>query len=302
MANYKNLQKILKISKSIDKPETLLESLFKIITSLYNSKNEREFTFLIMYYGLKCKSLTLESIGLSQEKPLTRERVRQVIDTAVTPLLNFTPDNFENPYNKSLAIFKEILGNDNFIRFEDLIEHPYFIDFKKNVKGLISFLNDSDIRQIAYRKKYYFYTGKLNRTLIVKQIQKENKHIRREETVSKMSLKSKTVTYVPNEVRNHLLEFSDKNKINLNPLYESILINFMLNKPYYYPNYNFPKTKSWKARKGKAQWQQIGIYINKNIFNKMKDDVEHVKNNLHINVSIMSFICQAFVWHYETYK
>ena len=135
--------------------------------------------------------------------------------------------------------------------------------------------------------------------MIVNEIQKENKVLRREKTLEKMALKAKTVTYVPNEVRQHLLDYAHKSKCNLNPLYESILNDFMTQKPYLSEEYLFSRTKSWKARKGKAQWQQIGIYIERSIFDEIKEDVKKIKKDLRKSVSLMSFICQAFVWHYE---
>jgi penicillin-binding protein-related factor A (putative recombinase) len=45
----------------------------------------------------------------------------------------------------------------------------------------------------------------------------------------------------------------------------------------------------------------FGRHFPKNIIsiNQIKDDVEKIKLDLHKNVSLMSFICQAFIWHYE---
>ena len=106
-----------------------------------------------------------------------------------------------------------------------------------------------------------------------------------------MSQKAKTVTYVPNEVRDHLLSYSEKKNINLNPLYETIINQFIDGRPFEKDSYKFSKTKSWKARKGKAQWQQVGIYIDKDIFNNVKKSVSHIKKDLRKNVSMMSFIC-----------
>lgn len=301
MSNYIGLQKIIKKGKKIDAPENLLESLYKQIFEIYNEKAAREFHFLTLYYGLQSKAMTLESIGQIQEQPLTRERIRQIIDSVIGPLRDFQPVNYINPYIHSVHLFEAILGKDRtFIRMEELTEDSYFSNFSKNVKGLIAFLNDCGIRQIAYRKNYYFYPKRLDRKDVIQNIQKENKTIRREHTLEKMSLKSKTVTYVPDEVRQHLLSYADKHKMNLNPLYEKILNDFMNQKPYMQPEYTFSRTKSWKARKGKAQWQQIGIYIERNIFDTIKDDVKLVKKDLKKSVSLMSFICQAFVWHYET--
>lgn len=300
MSNYIGLQKIIRKGKKITNPDNLMESLQKQISENYSEKLAREFHFLTLYYGLQSKAMTLENIGRSQDSPLTRERVRQIIDSIIFPLKNFETVNYENPYHYSAIVFDKVLGNDrNFIRLEELIENDYFAGFSKNVKGFIAFLNDCGIRQIAYRKNYYFYPERLLRKNVIQDIQKENKNLRREHTLEKMSLKSKTVTYVPDEVRLHLLDFAEKNKLNLNPLYETILSDFMNKKPYLSTEYVFSRTKSWKARKGKAKWQQIGIYIEKIIFDNIKENVFSIKKDLKKNVSLMSFICQAFVWHYE---
>lgn len=297
MSNYIELQKIIKKGKKIELTDNLFDSLLKEISLNSNSKNLRELHFLTSYYGLQSKALTLEAIGNSQENPLTRERVRQIIDSATGPL---KVGDESNPYNKVKVIFNEILGEKSFLRAEDLLAHTYFIKFSKNIKGLIAFLNDCDIRQIAYRKNYYFYLSTLKRKSIVSQIQKENKSLRRLQTEDKMSQKSKTVTYVPNEVRDFLLKYSEKHHVNLNPLYEKILLEFILRKPFESPDFTFARTKSWKARKGKAQWQQIGIYIDKSVFYTVKEQVRIIKKDLNKNVSLMSFICQAFVWFYES--
>lgn len=298
MNNYPGLQKIIKKGKKINVPETLFDSLHKQLADSYRDKNERELNFLTLYYGFQGKAMTLELIGQSQDPTLTRERVRQIIDSVLKILKNEN-HGYENPYKKTPQVFEEILGDKKFLRLEDLLANAYFSDFKKNVKGLIAFLNDCDIRQIAYRKNYYFYPKRFERKDIVNYIQKENKLLRRENTLEKMSLKAKTVTYVPDEVRKHLLEFAHKKQTNLNPLYEYILNDFMEKQPYLSTDYVFSRTKSWKARKGKAQWQQIGIYIDRDVFDKIRDDVKKIKKELGKSVSLMSFICQAFVWHYE---
>jgi hypothetical protein len=299
MLNYDELQKIIKKGRKIKVIDNLFDALLKEISVKSNSKNLRELNFLTCYYGLQGKALTLEAIGNSQEKHLTRERVRQIIDSA-TQLLK--EEDESNPYQKSVVIFKELLGNKSFLRSVELLNHIYFSKFKKNIKGLIAFLNDCNIKQIAYRKKYYFYPNTLKRKFVITQIQKENKTLRRQQTEEKMSRKSKTVTYVPNEIREYLLKYSEKYQINLNSLYEKILLEFIDKKPFEHPEFNFLKTKSWKARKGKAQWQQIGIYIDKSIFLKVKDKIKEIKKDLDKNVSLMSFICQSFIWFYENHK
>lgn len=300
MSKYADLQKIIKKGKKIQAPENLQESLLSHIAHQHDDDINRELNFITLYYGLQGEALTLESIGKLQEHPLTRERVRQIIDSVLNPLIKVGSPT--NPYKVSVELFNQILGEKKFLRMDELFEHDYFSSFKKNIKGLIAFLNDCDIRQIAYRKNYYFYPVKFKRQEIIGEIQKQNKISRREQTLEKMSQKAKTVTYVPDEIRQHLLEHANKTNSNLNPMYEKILNDFILAKPYESTKYEFSKTKSWKARKGKAQWQQIGIYIEKDVFELIKENVKTIKRDLNKRVSLMSFICQSFVWHYEKNK
>jgi len=302
MDQYLELKKIIRKGKRIQNPENLYDLLIKYFSDVYNDNIARELYFVGMYYGLISEASTLKKIGQSQPKKLTRERVRQAINTVLNKIREYKTINYSDPFTKTKEIFENIFTQNNFIRAEDLLKKEYFTPFKKNIKGLISFLNDCGIRQIAYRKKYYFYSQNFNRKNIIKEIQKENKILRRENTIKNMLNKAKTVTYVPFEVRSHLLDYANKHCLNLNSLYEKILIEYMKQKPYEAIDYVFSKTKSWKARKGKAKWQQIGIYIDKDLFSSIRDTVLNIRKNLNKNVSIMNFIYQAFVWHYEMNK
>ena len=288
-----------KIKEEVLKENNLYQDLIFVVGSIHNEKIARELDFLTQYYGLAGESLTLEAIGQKQENKLTRERIRQIIDSILFKAKRASI----NPYQKSLVIFKELESKSgkNFLRSEQVLEHPYFSSWQKNIKGLIAFFNDCDIRQIAYRKKYYFYLKGSSRKDIINFIQNENKGLRRQKTIEKMNQKSKTVTYVPNDIRDFLNKTAKNEKLNLNSLYENILNQFISDKPYENNDYPFPKTKSWRARKGKAEWKQIGIYINKDIFEKIKNTIKQIKKNRYGNVSMMSFICQAFVW-YKTEK
>lgn len=275
-----------------------------------NSKNNthRELLFLSSYYGLSGIAQTLESIGASQSNQLTRERVRQIINVIIAQLKKKS----DNPHNKAYQIFENLMVDKtkkentpvNFLRLEELLIHSSFKPFSKNVKGLIAFLNDSNIRQIAYRKKYYFYAAGQDRVQIIESIQLENKGVRRSQTEEKMRNKAKTVTYVPKQIRAFLHGKSESSNINLNSLYEQILVSFLKNAPYGKKSekkseYVFPKTQSWRARKGKASWEQVGIYIDKAIFDNIKTIVKNLKKSGQ-SVSVMSFICQSFVWYWES--
>lgn len=303
IVNYKGLNKVIRKGAKIEKPSTIIELLLTQLNSIFKDKYAREFHFLTLYYGLQGEALTLEEIGKNQDPNLTRERVRQIISNAVHILnTHFEPHKSPNIYVKAEQTFLLTLLNKKFLRFEELTEQPLFADFKKNTKGLIALLNDAGIKQIAYRKNYYFYPPTITREEVIELIQKENKILRREITLQKLSLKSKTVTYVPDEVRKHLLSFSQKKNLNLNVLYEDIILSFIKEQPYSSPDFQFIKTKSWKARKGTAKWQQIGIYIDKETFELIRSTVSTIKTDYKKTLSIMSFICQAFMWHYQKHK
>lgn len=290
-----DLGKIIKKAKKIKAPNNAVEMLLKQIENVSKQVSNRELTFLSIYYGFFGKALTLEAIGQTQENALTRERVRQIIDAALVKVKNVD----ESVYKKATELFKGLLldTKEKFIREEKLLSLDFFNSFGKNLKGLIAFLNDCGIRQVAYRKKYYFYLSTESRRDIVKSIQSENKAIRKTNTLEKMKNKAKTVTYVPKEVRNFLLINATEDDEKLNSLYEKILGNFINKSPYKKETYEFPKTKSWQSRKGKAEWEQVGIYIEKNIFEKVKEVVKELKKNYKKRVSLMAFICQAFTWY-----
>jgi len=279
----------------------LLNTFINIYNKPENKDLQRELLFVAKYYGLMTPPLTLEGIGKTTSPSITRERVRQIIDHIIGNNLKPTSNNL---YGYTLSLFLTKLTNKGFIKYEDLILYKEFSDYSQNIKGLIAFLNDCGIRQIAYRKKYYFYAPNDESTITcrkntIAKIQKANKTQRKSETLLKMSHKSKTVTYVPENIRAMLLEESKYRKIKLNLLYEEIIVRFIKCKPYSEQNYKFEKTQSWKARNGTANWQQVGVYIHRDIFNQIKQNINGTNKLFDKNISIMSFICQAFIWHYS---
>lgn len=276
----------------------LEEDIIYVYSNLKRAANERSLLFLKHYYGLEnCEALTLEKIGQSQNPKLTRERVRQIIDNIKDQIIDSEKDYRSNnykPYKKAKEFFNEELNKSGtiFLKFEDLIKNSYFSNFKDNAKGLIAFLNDADIRQITYRDTYYLYNEGLDRSQVVSAIQIENKKNRRQKTVEKMDTMNKTVTFTPEKVKDFLITKAKELDIPLNRLYEQILKEFLHNKPYK-NGLDFEKTQSWKARNGKADWKQIGIYIDKEIFKKTKKEANKIE------VSVMSYISQAFKWYSE---
>lgn len=308
MSNLIDLQKLLNKSSNYTEEQqqkSLKHSLIKALYNIYqkeliNNKNiEREILFLTMYYGIIEETKTLESIGNDQPQKLTRERVRQIINSTLS-LLNISDINPDNPYYKSKIKIKELLltSDYKFLPLKDLLETSYFSSFKKNSKGIISFLNDCGIKQITYRKDFYIYLPQENRSDIIKEIQKYQKTLRKNNTIKNMEQKSKTVTYIPNEVKIFLNTKATESKIKLNELYQIIFNDFISKNPYKDLSYSFGKTKSWQSRKGLANWEQIGIYIEKNLFNQLKTIVKKLKSQ-NPKISFMSFISQSFIWYYN---
>ncbi len=282
--------------KPFEQEKGVLLDLSLLLRSIMTEQNARGVFFMLHYYGIGVdKNLTLESIGEQLGGGLTRERIRQIIDAVLTLAkkreLHSDTKPFSVTWNKFEYFLKEQKNLEPFVLMETLLQDEYFHSFVSNPKGFIAFLNDSNIRQVVYRQESYLYPYQFSRKEIIEKIQKENKKIRRSKTVEKMSHMSKTVTYVPSDIRNSLLAYSERESIALNRLYELILTEFMNTKPFH-SALDFGKTQSWKARQGKAQWSQVGIYISKVIFERVKSESQILTPS----VSTMSYICEAFCW------
>lgn len=315
MSNFAELQKFLTnkhntLQKNKNYKKTLINDISFLISEKYflslkdNIDLSREFLFLSLYYGLIGDFLTLEKIGELNSKKLTRERVRQIIDNGVESLKNFDMpneiiQNFDNPYFKAKIEINNLFNKfkSNYIRFDDLILLEYFSGFKNNPKGLISFLNDCEIKQITYRGHFFFYDKKENREELIKKIQSDNKNIRKNKTIENMSLKAKTVTYIPIVVKKYLLKESKNLNISLNNLYEKIFDKFIINHPYEDLAFVFPKTKTNQSKK-KHDWEQIGIYIDIKIYDRLQFIINKLKKNKR-EVSSMAFMAQALIWYYN---
>lgn len=296
-ADLTTVQNFLKGEKT-GGPTTLRSDLIGAMRACLSESNARSFNYMIAYYGLSSgQGMTLESIGEKVAGGLTRERVRQIIDTALTPLMKHeSQESSEHkPYSSALKKFEDILkGRDGaFIRLDEYLKDGYIASFKENQKGLIAFLNDAGIRQVVYRGDRYLYSDSMSRREAIESIQAENKKTRRTKTIEKMDQMAKTVTYVPVETRQFLLDHAEEEGVALNRLYEKILREFMNLMPYK-ESKEFQKTQSWRARQGKAEWNQVGIYIEKDVFEQVKERAGEVSPD---GVSNMSYICQAFVWY-----
>lgn len=269
--------------------------LLSLISSSLAGNNARGFKYMLHYYGLNDQpGMTLEAIGTDIAGGLTRERVRQIIDGALNVLLRAEAlPGALTPYKKTKARFDELISasGQQFLRLADFMAEQSFRGFGLDPKGLIAFLNDAGIRQVVYRGAHYIYPKSLDRREAIELVQVENKKSRRAKTVEKMGKMAKTVTYVPQETREYLLSEAEKRDIPLNRLYEKILMAFIA-KPPCKASEDFEKTQSWRARKGKAEWSQVGIYIDKAIFDQVKAAASRVRPEA---ISNMSYICQAFV-------
>lgn len=269
--------------------------LSRIMRAALSESNARGLRYMISYYGLGGEpGLTLEAIGEGIAGGLTRERVRQIIDGALSQLKRLESAAAQRPYATTLEKFNAMIAakQAQFLRLSEFTADDYFSTFKGNAKGLIAFLNDTGIRQVVYRGAHYIYPASMDRKNAICNIQAENKKSRRAKTVEKMECMAKTVTYVPKATRESLLGYARANDMALNRLYEKILADFMEEKPCR-ESMDFAKTQSWRARQGKAEWSQVGIYISKNVFEQVRGQAASLKPE---PVSNMSYICQAFVW------
>lgn len=294
--NKSEMDEVMAIINSRDGRDGVRSELLDLIKSSLSNNNARGFKYMMHYYGLNGEpGMTLESIGKNVAGGLTRERVRQIIDGALGVLLKAEVGAGQAlvPYRDTRQRFEALLAGSEqqFLPLSSFMEIDYFASFGADPKGFIAFLNDAGIRQVVYRGAHYIYPKKLDRREAIELVQVENKKTRRAKTVEKMDKMAKTVTYVPGEVREFLLNESKRRAVPLNRLYEKILAQFIAKSPCKLSE-DFEKTQSWRARKGKAEWSQVGIYIDKAIFDQVKAAAVKVKPD---PISNMSYICQAFV-------
>lgn len=268
------------------------------------------FDAMAEYYGIVRKSQTqngilgsvthaktLEQIG--QEYGLTRERIRQIIFKGAATICNnsnntnnLNPINsINNPYIKVKQVFHEELKDKNFIPLKQIFNNSFFSDFKDNIKGLLSIFDHAEIKQVMYRNEYYLHVKELSNNKIIKVIQNENKEVRHKKTLEHAQTMAKTVTYVPEYIRNNLIKIADEKDQKLNNLYRNILNTFIEQKPYLNNITFFSKKESWRIPKMKKAWVQVGLYIDRELFERC----ETLANSS--NTSVMNFIGCAFAWY-----
>lgn len=302
MSNFIELQKFLNsvYNQKNRKTNSLKDNLSFSIANLYfkNLENNRDLSrpllYLCSHYGLINKALTLEKISELNVKKLTRERVRQIIDQVVF-LLKEEPNNiYANIYS---IVSTQISQNPSqYIRFSTLIQQTYFEDFKNNPKGLISIFNDCGFKQMTYRNDYFFYNSNVNKDIMIKRIQEENRLLRKNQTIQNNENKAKTVTYIPHFIKEFLAQASIKNNIGLNAMYERIFIKFMETHPYKDLESVFPKITIKTPIN--PEWEQLGLYVDKKVYEQMKGLIDKLRKNKR-EVSSMRFIAQSFIWYYN---
>ena len=295
--DFEQVSAILEAKRAAEPAGSVSGLLLELFGKLNSEGSARGLRYMLAYYGLgNEEAQTLEAIGENLAGGLTRERVRQVIDHCLNSIvkLESAQEPGKKPYEKTIAAFGELMKKSElkFSKLEDFEKELDLGSIAEDKKGLISFLNDAGIRQVVYREEHYVYPEGMARNDAITMIQANNKKARRAKTVEKMQSMSKTVTYVPLETREHLLRESEKQEIALNRMYENILREFMEQKPYK-DSGDFVKTQSWKARRGKAEWCQVGIYIEKEVFDQVKACAKAVSPTA---ISNMAYICQAFIW------
>lgn len=256
---------------------------------------KRGIAFMSEYYGFGGEGKTLEHIGTTLAGGLTRERVRQIIDATKEKLeIAVARAGWgKTPYAKLREIYEKAAEKNagKFAEMSDVEAHSYVKAFEGDKKGLSAILSDAEVRQVVYRGKSYLYPAGTERKTAVLAIQSKKKKERRAKTEAKMDGMAKSVTYVPVETREAMKSEAKKRKMPLNRLYEKVLRDFAEHaRSSGKTSKDFPQTKSWRARQGKAEWSQVGLYIEKKVF----DDTRAVAES--IGVSNMSFVCQAFVW------
>jgi len=267
------------------------------------------FNLMRQYYNGK----TLESIGANKELGLTRERVRQIINYGVQNIrqsekkvklndlksIDSSPSPYARVYSYFLLFLKE--EKRQFVSLDLFLNNDYFKSLKSHKRGLISLLNDVGIRQILYRNQYYLYQKSDNYTKeeLIKEIQGFNREQRHERTLKKMMQMSKTVTWIPNAVRQSLSRISEKLKVKLGGIYELAIEEFK--KANLYDLQNGKNSRSQVCdyfdvlmkdynNNGTATETQVGVYISREVANIARTEADLC------GISFMSFLRAAFVW------
>lgn len=271
-------------------------ALWWLLKSVENEKTARGIDLMVLHYGVDTGfAKTLEEAGSEEDPPLTRERVRQLIVGVlfeINKIERATGYNGPQPFAEVKTWFKQkqVQAGVPFVNLALLLKEPEVAGFKKNARGLMSFLNDAGIRQVVYRGEHYLYADTDNRLDIVQRIQCHRKEIRKQNTEARVASMAKTVTYVPQSVRDELERLQLQLDIPLNRMYENILLGFSKIRPWRGHEHFFEKTKSWRSRKGRSEWVQVGLYISKDVY---KEAQYQAKQS---GASLMAFICKALAW------
>jgi hypothetical protein len=274
--------------------ESLRLSLLLNLKEVWSDKRARSIYFLMKYYGLLGPGLTLEEIGQQEKKPLTRERVRQLLEEMIKVLRakeKETGHRGPNPFEMVKGWYTQQiqLTGATFASLKELMDTPLTLGFEDE-KGVCAFLKDADIKQAIYRNQKYLYVSVEKRKGIIQEIQSFNKKERKAKTEKRAQEMAKTVTYVPYEVKQAIVREQERVGEPLNRMYENILSVFAQKSPWKKHPMFFEKTKSWRFRKDKTDWVQIGLYIKRESYDQAKACSKAA------GVSLMSYICRAVAW------
>lgn len=269
-----------------------------ISTKLSNRepKLKRPLQYLDMYYGISDGvPKTLEKCGSLSSPPLTRERVRQLLNKAKNGFEKFG----ETPYKRIHDEFMAVLKDKKYIKYQDLIKQDFF-KIKNNDAIYLSLLQDAGVQYIRKNGELLLFPEKYSPKLIGVLESEARRQIKLEATKRRQALRVKTVTYVDKYTVEKFHQISNDENVTLNSLYHKSLGAFLEKGIYKDKNFNFPKTKAWKSRMGLEKEVQVGIYLIKDLYEEVKAATGEASKIRGRKVSLMSFISNAFAWYART--
>lgn len=282
----------------------VVEGLWNNLNRIKTKKNDRSLMFTLQYYGLLGDSgKTLEEIGETATPKLTRERVRQLIGAVVSELQDLekgdgcaTSTLVPRPFARVRAWLsqKSIRDGVSNVPLSALKEMTMMKGFgENNDRGLSSFLSGAKIKTLTVKNCIYMHQDKISRDVAEIDILHDKSVQKRKKTEERRAKLAKTVTYVPPGVRNDALLLCENNQVHLNRFYEMVISSFIEAKPWKGFKEYFQKTQSWRARNGESDWVQVGLLIDKKIFEKAKLAARKLK------ISLMALIARAIAWSTE---
>lgn len=244
-----------------------------------NLRLARNISFVRSYYGLAPngslqKPMTLDEIGKTQNPVLTRERVRQVIESTVAQIRGNALDHSghelaaEDIYGAATRCVQEALAlgakkGYPVVSFSALLALPLFKGFAPSVdgesggdgdtpnhRGLVAFLDHCGFEQVHHRGERYVHHPSVARGHVLELIKKHSKVASLHQRQAKSAQKIKTVTYVPVDTKDALVSWAGITGQRLNALYERTILDFISScrTQYLRPDFVPTRTKSWQTR------------------------------------------------------